>query len=261
MTTTTVSPKQRAALAAAALVQSGMIVGLGSGSTAALMVRRLGERVEQEGLKIIAVATSVATAELARSLKITIRELDDVAALDINLDGADEIDPHFQMIKGRGGALLREKIVATASRHRVTMITADKRVERLGMIVPIPVEVSPIGVKHTERRLQQLGASTTIRNRPDGSPYLTDGGNEIVDCRFADDGRPRGSRPTAPVHRRRSRDGPVSRPLRHVDRRHRRRCRPVRKPRRKPGLTDSPDVWPSRTRSDAAPLESLSGEP
>ena len=89
------------------------------------------------------------------------------------------------MIKGRGGALLREKIVATASRHRVTMITADKRVQRLGMIVPIPVEVSPIGVKHTERRLQQLGASTTIRNRPDGSPYLTDGGNKIVDCRFA----------------------------------------------------------------------------
>ena len=185
MTTTTVSPKQRAALAAAALVQSGMTVGLGSGSTAALMVRRLGQRVAEEGLKIIAVATSVATADLARGLTIPIHELDDVAALDINLDGADEIDPQFQMIKGRGGALLREKIVATASRHRVTMITADKRVQRLGMIVPIPVEVSAIGVKHTERRLQQLGASTTIRNRSDGSPYLTDGGNKIVDCRFA----------------------------------------------------------------------------
>ena len=89
-------PKLRAALAAAALVESGMIVGLGSGSTAALMVRRLGERVEQEGLKIVAVATSVATAELARSLKIPVHELDDVAALDINLDGADEIDPHFR---------------------------------------------------------------------------------------------------------------------------------------------------------------------
>ena len=116
MTTDTESPKLRAALAAADLVESGMIVGLGSGSTAALMVRRIGERVEQEKLKIIAVATSVATAELARSLKIPVLELDDVAALDINLDGADEIDPHFQMIKGRGGALLREKIVATASR-------------------------------------------------------------------------------------------------------------------------------------------------
>jgi ribose 5-phosphate isomerase A len=191
LTTTAETPKLRAALAAAALVESGMVVGLGSGSTAALMVRRLGERIEAEQLKIIAVATSIATADLARGLKIAIYELDDVATLDINVDGADEIDPHFEMIKGRGGALLREKIVATSSRHRVTMITADKRVQRLGMIVPIPVEVSSIGVKHTEHRLQQLGARTTIRALPDGSPYLTDGGNKIVDCQFAavDDAR------------------------------------------------------------------------
>lgn len=189
--TTTVSPKQRAAVAAAELVHSGMTVGLGSGSTAALMIRRLGERVEAEGLKFVAVATSVATAELARSLNLTILELDEVATLDINLDGADEIDPQFQMIKGRGGALLREKIVATASRHRVTMITADKRVKHLGMVVPIPVEVSAIGVKHTERQLQQLGASTTIRTSPDGSPYLTDGRNNIVDCHFTTVGDPR----------------------------------------------------------------------
>jgi ribose 5-phosphate isomerase A len=185
----TESPKVRAAGAAAELVADGMIVGLGSGSTAALMVRRIGERVEQDGLKIVAVATSDATASLARSLKILVRELDDFETLDINLDGADEIDSHFQMIKGRGGALLREKIVATASKHRVTMITADKRVERLG-IMPIPVEVSRIGVKHTERRLQQLGASTTIRRQNDGSPYLTDGGNQIVDCKFASVGDP-----------------------------------------------------------------------
>jgi ribose 5-phosphate isomerase A len=181
----TESPKERAATAAAALVASGMIVGLGSGSTAALMVRRIGQRVQQEGLKILAVATSDATANLARSLKIAVRELDDVDTLDINLDGADEIDSHFQMIKGRGGALLREKIVATASKHRVTMITADKRVERLGIAMPIPVEVSQVGAKHTERRLQQLGASTTIRRNVDGSTYLTDGSNQIVDCKFA----------------------------------------------------------------------------
>jgi ribose 5-phosphate isomerase A len=185
VTTNTESPKLRAALSAAALVETGMIVGLGSGSTAALMVRRIGERVEQDGLKIVAVATSVATGELARSLGIPVHELDDVAVLDINLDGADEIDPQFRMVKGRGGALLREKIVATASRHRVTMITADKRVQRLGLTMPIPVEVSPIGARHTERRLQSMGATTAIRRLADGSPYLTDGGNEIVDCRFA----------------------------------------------------------------------------
>jgi ribose 5-phosphate isomerase A len=179
------SPKLRAALAGAALVESGMVVGLGSGTTSALMVSRLGERVEQEGLKFIAVATSVATAELARSLKIPLRELDDVDVLDINLDGADEIDPLFRMTKGRGGALLREKIVACASNHRVAMITADKRVERLGLSVPIPLEVSNIGLKHTERRLQKFGAATTIRRLPDGSEYLTDGGNPILDCRFA----------------------------------------------------------------------------
>jgi ribose 5-phosphate isomerase A len=148
------------------------------------MVRRLGERVHEEGLKIIGVATSVATAQLASSLSIPLRELDDVTTLDINLDGADEIDPQFRMIKGRGGALLREKIVASASGHRVTMITASKRVDRLGAVAPIPVEVSPIGARHTEGRLRALGASTIIRRRADGSRYLTDGGNFIVDCKF-----------------------------------------------------------------------------
>jgi ribose 5-phosphate isomerase A len=185
MTSDTSSPKVRAAHAAAALVESGMVVGLGSGSTSALMVRRIGERIQRDGLKLIAVATSVATAELARGLGIPLRELDDVAILDINLDGADEIDPQFRMIKGRGGALLREKIVACASNRRVTMITAEKRVARLGQRFPVPVEVSALGVKHTERRLQQLGAATAIRRREDGSAYLTDGGNEIIDCRFA----------------------------------------------------------------------------
>jgi ribose 5-phosphate isomerase A len=186
VTTDTGSPKLRAALAAASMVESGMVVGLGSGSTSALMVGRLGERISREGLLIKAVATSEATAVLARGLGIPLLELDDVDALDINLDGADQIDFEFRMIKGRGGALLREKIVACASNRRVTMIVADKRVERLGSNVAIPVEVSAIGVKHTERRLQHLGASTTIRRRADGSSYRTDGGNEIIDCRFTE---------------------------------------------------------------------------
>jgi ribose 5-phosphate isomerase A len=161
-----------------------MTVGLGSGSTAALMVRHLGARVRQEGLRIVGVASSGATAELARSLEIPLRDLDEVASLDVNLDGADEIDSQFRMIKGRGGALLREKIVAAASARRVTMITEEKRVERLGQSSPIPVEVSVFGLEHTERLLQQLGASTSIRRGRDGSLALTDGGNGIVDCRF-----------------------------------------------------------------------------
>jgi ribose 5-phosphate isomerase A len=163
-----------------------MTVGLGSGSTAALMIRYLAARIEQEALAIVGVSTSRATADLARTLKIPVRELDEVAVLDINLDGADEIDPRFQMIKGRGGALLREKIVANASARRVTMITAEKRVQRLGLSAPIPVEVSTFGLIHTERRLQQLGAATSIRQGADGSLVITDGGNAIIDCRFPD---------------------------------------------------------------------------
>ena len=177
--------KIRAANAAANLVESGMVVGLGTGSTATLMLRRLGERVELEALKIVGVPTSVATAELARDLGIPLRELDDVPGLDLNLDGADEVDPQFRMIKGRGGALLREKIVACVAARRVTIITGDKRVDRLGANAPIPVEVSHVGLKHTERRIQQLGAETKIRRLPAGDVYFTDGGNAIIDCRFA----------------------------------------------------------------------------
>jgi ribose 5-phosphate isomerase A len=128
----------------------------------------------------------VATGELARSLKIPVHELDDVAVLDINLDGADEIDPQFRMIKGRGGALLREKVVALAAVHRVTMITADKQVDCLGRGMPIPVEVSRFGLAHTERHIRDLGAATTLRCNADGAPFVTDGGNVIIDCRFAD---------------------------------------------------------------------------
>jgi ribose 5-phosphate isomerase A len=180
------SAKDRAARAGAGLVRDGMIVGLGSGSTAELMVRHLADRIEAEHLSITAVPTSAATAELAETLTIPLRELDEVQGLDLSLDGADEIDPQFRMIKGRGGALLREKIVACASAQRVTLITADKRVERLGRGVPIPIEVSTFGVLHTERRIRSLGAATSIRRTPGGILALTDGGNAIVDCGFAE---------------------------------------------------------------------------
>jgi ribose 5-phosphate isomerase A len=178
------SAKGRAARSAAELVESGMTVGLGTGTTAVLMLRRLGERIRDEGLEFVAVPTSVATAELARELGVTLRDLDDVPALDINIDGADEIDPQYKMIKGRGGALLREKIVACVARRRVTVVTHDKLVDRLGVGSPVPVEVSRMGVGHIERRLQRLGAETELRRGPDGLSFVTDGGNLIIDCRF-----------------------------------------------------------------------------
>jgi ribose 5-phosphate isomerase A len=180
------SAKDRAARAGASLVRDGMIVGLGSGSTSVLMVRHLAGRIEAERLSIIGVPSSTGTAELARELNIPLCELDAVDRLDINLDGADEIDRQFRMIKGRGGALLREKIVACAASLHVTMITADKQVDCLGRGMPVPVEVSPFGLGHTERHIRDLGAVTTLRRNADGTPYVTDGGNVIIDCRFAD---------------------------------------------------------------------------
>ncbi len=180
------SAKDRAARAGAELVRDGMIVGLGSGTTAALMIRHLADRIAGERLSITGIPTSAATAELASGLRIPLRDLDEVDGLDISLDGADEVDPRFHLIKGRGGALLREKIVACASARRVTIITAEKRVERLGRGMPIPVEVSTFGLLHTERRIRALGGLTTIRRAPDGALVLTDGGNALIDCRFAD---------------------------------------------------------------------------
>jgi ribose 5-phosphate isomerase A len=176
--------KLHAAAAAAALVENGMTVGLGSGTTATVVIRNLGRRVQEQGLRIVGVATSAATADLAAAVGIPLEELDDVDVVDINLDGADEIDGQFQMIKGRGGALLREKIVVMAAKRRVTVLTAEKRVEQLGRKMPIPVEVSRFGLRHTEAHLRALGAATALRIRPDGATFVTDGGNAIIDCRF-----------------------------------------------------------------------------
>lgn len=176
--------KLRAANAAADLVEDGMTIGLGSGTTAALVVRALGLRMVSEGLRFVGVPTSDATADLARKVGIPLRDLDDVDTLDLNLDGADEIDPEFQMIKGRGGALLREKIVVSYARRRVTVVTAEKRVPRLGSKAPIPVEVSPFGTRHVASRVRELGAEPSLRLQSNGSPYLTDGGNKILDCAF-----------------------------------------------------------------------------
>ncbi len=177
--------KLNAARLAADLVKPGMAVGLGSGTTATLMIQRLGQRVAEEGLEFLGVPTSRASAELAASVGIALVDLDAVDTLDLDLDGADEVDNAFRMIKGRGGALLREKIVAAAARRRVFIVGETKHVERLGLKFPVPVEASAFGLMHTERALRALGAVTKIRTAGDGPhPYATDGSNRIIDCRF-----------------------------------------------------------------------------
>ena len=176
--------KYRAAHAAAALVENGMTVGLGSGTTSSLVIRCLGERIQREGLSIVGTASSEASSDLARSVGIRLVELDDLPSLDINLDGADEVDPQFRMIKGRGGALLREKLVATVARRRVFVVIADKLVPRLGTKAPVPVEASTFGLTHIESRIRDLGVTTSIRLQSNGSRFSTDGGNAIVDCSF-----------------------------------------------------------------------------
>jgi ribose 5-phosphate isomerase A len=176
--------KLRAAEAAAELVKPGIVVGLGSGNTATAMVARLGERIVAERLTFVGVPTSKATASLARSVGIEVRDLDEVDMIDLNLDGADEIDLGYNMIKGRGGALLREKLVVSNAVKRVTIITAEKRVGRLGQSMPVPVEVSPFGLQHVMRHLRGLGCETRLRSGSDGAPFVTDGGHHIVDCNF-----------------------------------------------------------------------------
>jgi ribose 5-phosphate isomerase A len=176
--------KQHAAVAAAELVSEGMLVGLGTGSTAVHAIRRLGERV-REGLRFTGVPTSVASAELAASLGIPLLEQPDATTIDLTIDGADEIgEADLSLIKGMGGALLREKIVAVASRRMVVIADETKLSPRLSGRVPIPVEIVGFGWASTRARLTALGFQTVLKRDAAGQPYRTDGGNLIVHCRF-----------------------------------------------------------------------------
>lgn len=174
--------KRAAALFAAAAVENGQVVGLGSGSTAELMVEALGERLAG-GLEILGVPTSERTATLAREAGIPLSTLDDQPVLDLTIDGADEVDPALNVIKGGGGALLREKIVAAASRFYVLIVDASKIVERLGTHMPVPIEVVRFGWRSTERRLEAMGLHCELRQGR--QPFITDGGNYILDCTSA----------------------------------------------------------------------------
>ncbi len=174
--------KAVAARRAAAEVADGMVVGLGTGSTAAVLLTALGERV-RAGLRFTGVPTSEATARQAREVGIALVTLEERPDLDLDIDGADEVDPRGDMVKGLGGALLREKIVACAARRLVIMVDESKLVARLGEKTAVPVEVVPFGWTRTAQALRALGANPVLRGGA-ASPFVTDGGNLILDCRF-----------------------------------------------------------------------------
>jgi ribose 5-phosphate isomerase A len=169
--------KKAAAVAAVAEVQDGMLVGLGTGSTAAFAIRALGERVA-EGLQVRAVVTSEASGVLAREVGIDVLDFADVAQVDLTIDGADEIDSRCFAIKGAGGAMLREKIVAAASARMIVIADGSKRVERIGA-AKLPVEVLPFAKAYVMRVLTDMKAAPVIR-----ANYRTDQNNIVIDCRF-----------------------------------------------------------------------------
>jgi len=166
---------------AAAEVPDGAFVGLGTGSTADAMLAALAARV-RDGLRMTGVATSKGTASRAGDLGIPLVSIDDVQRLDLCIDGADEIDPHLNLVKGRGGALLYEKLVAERADRFVVIASAEKLVAQLGTRLPLPVEVVPFGHVHTMVSIRALNLIPTLRLGDDDSPFMTDGGHYIVDC-------------------------------------------------------------------------------
>src|SRR5262245_39246118 len=174
--------KQAAARTAVGLVESGQIVGLGSGSTATHAIRFLAERV-RSGLKILGIPTSERSQHLAQQLGITLTTLEEHPQIDIDIDGADEIDPDLNLIKGGGGAFLREKVIASVSRRFVVVADSAKEVAMLGKF-PLPVEVIPFAQSLIQPQIEAMGAKVSARHRPDGSVYVTDEKHHILDCTF-----------------------------------------------------------------------------
>ncbi len=177
--------KERVALEAAEMVRVGNVVGLGTGSTAALAIAELGRRVREEGLEIVGVPTSYGSAMIARGNSIVIRSLDDVSKIDIAIDGADEVDPKKNLIKGGGGAHTREKVVDGLAELFVVIVDESKLVRHLGEKSPVPVEVLPFAVNSVAKELQGMGGTPVLRMgvKKDG-PVITDQGNMIIDARF-----------------------------------------------------------------------------
>ncbi|MDX2091211.1 MAG: ribose-5-phosphate isomerase RpiA [Kofleriaceae bacterium] len=177
--------KRAAAERAVALVESGMVVGLGAGSTAMFAIERLGARLARgELVDVRCVPASIGVGAVATRLGIALTTLETNPVIDLTIDGADEIDPQLSAIKGGGGALLREKIIAQASRREVLVVDASKLSPMLGTKHSVPVEVAPFGWRSQQRFLESLGARASLRLSPTGAPYRTDQDNHIVDCMF-----------------------------------------------------------------------------
>jgi ribose 5-phosphate isomerase A len=174
--------KEAAARASLRFVKDGQIVGLGTGSTAAYFIQLLGEQVKN-GLKIRGIPTSDRSREMAAELGIPLTTLDECQEIDVTVDGADEVDPQLRLIKGGGGALLREKIVASATKQLVIVADATKQVPVLGKF-PLPVEVIKFAQALVAKKIRALGAVVELRRKADGRPFLTDEDNYILDCRF-----------------------------------------------------------------------------
>ncbi len=172
--------KRAAGRRAAEFVETGQNVGLGTGSTVFFTLERLGERIREDGLEIRGVPTSIDTETKARDLGIPLATLDEIERIDVTIDGADEIDSHFAMIKGGGGALLREKVVASVSDHVVIVVGPDKVVDRLGSTFHLPVEIVPFARGAVERAIRALGGEPTVRAWG-GEVVTTDNGNQILD--------------------------------------------------------------------------------
>lgn len=175
--------KQRACQRAVQEVQDGMVLGLGTGSTMYYFLQELGRLVRQ-GQRLVGVPTSVQTATLASQLAIPLTTLDDHPQLDLAVDGADEVDDDLNLVKGAGGALLREKIIAASAARFLVVVDETKLVTQLGERYPLPVEVVPFGHVPALRALERLGAQVTLRRRADGQAWVSDNGNYILDCRF-----------------------------------------------------------------------------
>lgn len=177
--------KQRVGVEAARMVEDGMVVGLGTGSTAAFAIEGLGQRVRDEGLSIVVVPTSFSASMLAREHGLTVRTLDDVDHIDIAIDGADEVDPDKNLVKGGGAAHTREKVIDYLAELFVVVVDESKLVQRLGETFPIPVEVIPMAISPVLRGLESLGGNPVVRlaEKKDG-PVISDQGNFIVDVHF-----------------------------------------------------------------------------